>query len=131
MRGYRAGSMSGMTACMASDSPSPITCAAAASLGTLRPRSLAADCIHLTMVAVLSISVPSQSKTIRSNCFLAMVFAPGGGVRSLGVFACRLPQAYQETVARCRQGRRQGHGLAGFGMLEGDPVGMQEHALEG
>jgi hypothetical protein len=29
--------------------------------------------MHLTMVPVLSISVPSQSNTIRSNCFLGMV----------------------------------------------------------
>src|SRR5438067_1034244 len=132
MRGYSAGSIFGITACIASDRPSPITCAAAASLGTDRPRSLAADCIHLTMVAVLSISVPSQSKTIRSNCFLAM-FSVVHRVRFVIVrpFKGGFSQAYQETLAFRRQGRLQGHRFAGFRVQESDLPGVQEHAAQG
>ena len=46
--------------------------AATSSRGIGRARSLAAACMHFTIVDVESINVPSQSKTIRSNCFLAM-----------------------------------------------------------
>src|SRR5450830_656366 len=152
MRAWYFGSTSGITACMASCSPRPITWEASKSPGTGKPRSLAAAWIHCTMVEVLSIKVPSQSKTIRSNCFLAM-FPDGTNAGSLsgerwrgylvsshaiamltgltGGDGQRFAQAYQETLAFGGQRRLQGHALARFRVGERDLMGVQEHALEG
>ncbi len=54
------------------------------SLGTVAPTSAQAFWMQRTIRAVESNSVPSQSKTIRSNFFKAPARPPEGRVRPLG-----------------------------------------------
>src|SRR5471032_1716765 len=97
-----------------------MTCEATSSRGTGKPRSRADACMHFTIVDVLSINVPSQSKTIKSNCFLAMssdrcrrrLLSVRLVIDDAAGLACRFttqwfPQAYQESLTfggqRCVQ----------------------------
>src|SRR5260370_34178074 len=72
------------------------------------------------MCAVESISVPSQSKTIRSNCCRAMRIR----------FVAQFSELVEEVPAFGRQRRVELQGLAGCRMREAQPMRMQEHPLE-
>src|SRR5579864_4012211 len=75
--------------------------------------------------AVESIRVPSQSKTIRSNCCRAM------RVRlALRLLVTLFGELIDEAPAVGRQGRLELQRLACGGMREPEPVSMQEHPLQ-
>src|SRR3954468_16157698 len=117
---------------MASCRPRPMTWAATSSRGIGRDKSLAAACMHLTIVDVESINVPSQSKTIKSNCFLAMCSGPlpqAGSFSKYLRLVKRFPQAYQESLAFGGQWRVQRHDFAGIRMGKRNLMGVQKHAL--
>src|SRR5690606_40204340 len=90
---------------------------ARASLGGSTPMSTAAACRACTMAAAESISVPSQSNTIKSNC-CAIIFL---------VVNIKPPQELAELR---RQRRLERQGLARQRMSHFQLGRMQEHALQ-
>src|ERR1700755_1698416 len=80
--------------------------------------------------AVESISVPSQSKTIRSNCCRAMrvrLVIRGGAGRILPV---QLGKLCNKAPALVRPRRLKLQRLAGRRVRDLEPVRMQKHALD-
>src|SRR5215831_17538512 len=95
--------------------PSPITWRARSGSGTGSPRSRQAAWMQPTIAPAESMSVPSQSKTTRSNRF-----GIGGG----------LPHPLEEGGKIVGQRRHELDAAAGQRMVERELVGVQEHPLE-
>src|SRR5215470_1125374 len=98
-----------------SASPSPITWRARSGSGTGSPRSRQAAWMQPTIAPAESMSVPSQSKTTRSNRF-----GIGGG----------LPHPLEEVGKVLGERRHEPDVGAGQRMFERELAGMQEHPLE-